>query len=143
MTATVSDVEQLAQAADVSPALSRTLVEAAAAGSISYRDWTHSYWGGSLVEKHKGRTYWDGKKAWIASYRGFSGRHTCHSEGGIAVGWAVTPYGCSKPKASASADAFYRFDAHAAFKGSPITLNIGLHYKTAANGKTSAWQVGG
>ncbi len=75
--------------------------------------------------------------------RGYAGSHTCHSEGGIAVGWSVHPISCTKPGAGSSADAFYRFDASVAFQGSPITLNIGLHYSTSASGASSTWQVGG
>jgi len=141
--ATVAQAEAIAASQDLSAQKASDLIAAAAAGGITYRDWTHTYWGGSLIEKHKGRTYWDGSKAWISSYRGYAGSHTCHSEGGLAVGWAVSPISCSKPGAGASADAFYRFDASVAFQGSPVTLNIGLHYTTAASGAASTSQVGG
>lgn len=142
-TATVAEVKAYAARAELSEAQTRSLTALAAAGAIKYRDWTHTYWGGSLIEKHRGRTYWDGSKAWISSYRGYAGSHTCHSEGGIAIGWAVSPLSCTKPSAGSSADAFYRFDASVAFRGSPVTLNIGLHYSTAASGATSTRQVGG
>lgn len=141
--ATVADIEAYASEERLSVEEKASLVRSAASGAIKYRNWTHSYWGGSLLENHKGRTYWDGSRAWIASYRGFTGSHTCHSEGGVAVGWAVKPISCSKPAAAASADAFYRFDASVAFQGSPITLAIGLHYSTSKSGQTSTWQVGG
>lgn len=141
--ATPADMEDYATGEGLTEGETAALVARAASGSIMYRNWTHTYWGGSLVENHKGRTYWDGSRAWIASYRGYAGSHSCHTEGGIAVGWAVTPISCNKPGAGSWADALYRFDASVAFKGSPITLAIGLHYSTSATGQTSTWQVGG
>ncbi|MGL4339381.1 MAG: hypothetical protein ACRCSP_03010 [Rhodoglobus sp.] len=141
--ATVADAQAYATSENMGEEQTRSLVAAAAAGGITYRDWTHTYWGGTLVEKHQGRTLWDGSQAWIASYRGYAGQHICHSEGGIAIGWAVTPISCSNPGAGSSADAVYRFDASLIFSGSPVTLNIGLHYSTDASGETSTWQVGG
>lgn len=143
ITATAAEARALAVQEGLNPSESEALVSAAAAGAISYRNWTNTYWGGSLVEKHAGRTYWDHSKAWIASYRGLAGSHTCHTEGGIAIGWAVTPISCARPGAGSSADAFYRFDASVGFRGSIITMNVGLHYSTSASGAVSAWVVGG
>jgi len=140
---TVSEVASIAKDQGLTSGETDALKKIAKSGAIYYRNWTHTYWGGSLVEKHKGRTYWDGRHAWNASYRGFKGSHTCHSEGGIAVGWSVKPISCPKPGPRSSADAFYRFDASALFQGSPVTLSIGLHNRTSATGKVTLWQVGG
>lgn len=142
-TATVSDVSTLARQQNLGAKETTALLAAAATGGIQYRNWTHTYWGGSLVEKHTGRTYWDGVRAWIATYRGYTGKHTCHTEGSFAVGWSVTVISCSKPGSGSSADAAYRFDASVGVKGSPITLSVGLHLSTAANGTVTTWQVGG
>jgi hypothetical protein len=141
--ATVDDVRLLAREVGLGESETTALVAAAAAGAVRYRNWTHAYWGGSLYEKHSGRTYWDGNRAWIAKYRGYTGRHTCHAEGSLAAGWAVKVISCSKPKSGPSADAAYRFDANAIFSGSPVTLSIGLHHSTSAKGVVSTWQVGG
>ncbi len=75
-TATVAEIEQYAQQQRLSPSDANALATLAAAGGIKYRNWTHTYSGGSLVEKHKGRTYWDGVRAWISTYRGYTGSHT-------------------------------------------------------------------
>ncbi|WP_142206618.1 hypothetical protein [Subtercola boreus] len=141
--ATSAEMGAYAEENNLSDAATDELLLAALQGEITYRDWTHSYWGGSLLEKHAGRTFWDGSNAWIATYRGLTGANVCHSEGGIAVGWAVTPLECSSPGAGTNADAYYRFDASVAFEGSPVTLDIGLHYSTNATGDVSTWQVGG
>ncbi|PSL37899.1 hypothetical protein CLV49_1507 [Labedella gwakjiensis] len=140
---TASEVASIGKEQRLTVAETDVLRRTAANGGIYYRDWTHSYWVGGLTEKHTGRTYWDGHHAWNASYRGFKGSHTCHSEGGLAIGWSVEPISCPKPGPRTSADAYYRFDASAVFKGSPVTLNIGLHNKTSATGKVTLWQVGG
>lgn len=140
--ATVAEVKAEAVRQGLSEAETASLVTATATGSIWTRLWTHTYWGGSLVEKHTGRTYWNGTHAWIASATD-PGYHLCHSEGGVAVGWAVTVLSCTAPAAGAVADAYYRFDASIAYQGSPITLQVGLHYQTDRLGGVTAWQVGG
>jgi hypothetical protein len=140
--ATVADVTAEASALKLNAAETDSLVTAAAAGAVYSRLWTHTYWGGSLVEKHTGRTYWNGSHAWVASATD-GGYHWCHSEGGISVGWGVTVFNCTLPYAGAVADAYYRFDASVAYQGSPVTLNVGLHYQTDRNGGVTAWQVGG
>ncbi len=142
-TATVGDMEAWAHEQELTASETSALVAAAVAGGIKYRNWTHTYWGGSLVEKHSGRTYWDGIRAWVATYRGYTGAHSCHTEGSFGVGWAVKPINCTKPGAGSSADAVYRFDASVGVQGSPITLGIGLHYSTTAKGVSTGWQVGG
>ena len=141
--ASVDDARELASQNGLGARETTALVAQAAAGAIMYRNWTHTYWGGSLVEKHTGRTYWNGSKAWIAAYSGYTGSHTCHTEGSFAVGWSVKVVSCSRPAAGSSADAVYRFDASVAVEGSPIRLSIGLHYSTTATGTSSGWQVGG
>ncbi|MCA4133387.1 hypothetical protein [Arthrobacter sp. M4] len=140
--ATVAEVVAVAPSLNLNAADSQALVSAAAAGSVWTRLWTHTYWGGSLVEKHTGRTYWNGTHAWISSTTD-SGYHWCHSEGGIAIGWSVTVLECTRPGAGSVADAFYRFDASVAYQGSPITLQVGLHHQTDRFGNVTAWQVGG
>jgi hypothetical protein len=140
--ATVTEVAAEASKLKLGAAETESLVTAAAAGTVYTRLWTHTYWGGSLVEKHTGRTYWNGSHAWVASASN-GGYHWCHSEGGIAVGWAVTVLNCTIPYAGAVADAYYRFDASVAYQGSPVTLQVGLHYQTDRNGGVTAWQVGG
>ncbi|MCU1417492.1 MAG: hypothetical protein JWP32_1666 [Schumannella sp.] len=142
-TASIGDVTALAREEGLGARETAALVAAAAAGGIQYRNWTNTYWGGSVVEKHTGRTYWDGVRAWIATYRGYTGKHTCHTEGSFAVGWSVKVISCSKPGSGSSADAVYRFDASVGVQGSPITLSVGLHLSTAANGTATAWEVGG
>lgn len=119
------------------------VVEAAKAGKIKSKKWKHAYWGGSNYEKHAGRTYWNGSKAWVKKYKGKTGYHTCHSEGSWKVGWSVKPTRCTKPKAGTYADSYYRFDASLFVKGSPITLGVGLHYRTSKSGAVKTWQVGG
>jgi hypothetical protein len=143
MTASVDEVARLAESESMSPAQASMLVERAASGAIKYKKWTHAYWGGSIVEKHNGTTYYDGSKAWVKEYRGKAGSHVCHSEGSIGIGWAVERISCNKPTAASSADNYYRFDASVFFKGSPINLGVGLHFRVSANGATKSWQVGG
>lgn len=141
--ATVDEARELARQDGLDARETSALLTQAAAGAIMYRNWTHTYWGGSVVEKHTGRTYWNGSKAWIAGYLGYAGSHTCHTEGSFAVGWSVKVVSCSRPVAGSSADAVYRFDASVGVQGSPVSLSIGLHYSTTANGTSSGWQVGG
>ncbi len=141
--ASIADVTAYAVKEHLTPGQTQALLTSAAASAIYYRSWTHAYFSGAVHEVHTGRTYWNGSRAWIASYLGYSGSHTCHAQGSWAAGWTVTPISCSRPSAGSSADAYYRFDESVAFKGSPITLGVGLHYSTAANGSVSTWQVGG
>lgn len=140
--ADASAVAAEASAMKLSKTETGELMTAAAAGQVYTTTWEHSYWGGSLLEKHRGTTYYNGTHAWISS-AGNGGYHECHSEGGIAIGWAVTSFDCTLPGASAAADAYYRFDAGAVVQNSPITLNVGLHYQIDRNGNSSSWQVGG
>lgn len=142
-TATVTVSESAAVRADLSAPEFADARERFAGPVAYYRDWTHTYWGGSMVEIHKGRTWWDGDIAWIATTDGLAGSHSCHVEGSWAIGWVITPFECTWPSAGTSADAFYRFDAGIAFEGSWITLGVGLHYSTNAAGGTTSWQVGG
>jgi hypothetical protein len=142
-TASISDIAAYAATEHLSSAQTQNLIKSASAASIYYRSWTHTYFSGAVYEVHSGRTYWNGSRAWISSYLGFAGSHACHAQGSWAVGWAVTPISCANPGVGASADAYYRFDESVAFRGSIITLGVGLHYSTSASGAVSAWQVGG
>lgn len=140
--ATLSDVESAVQAGSLTKDAGRSLSQAVALSGVVTKDWTHTYWGGSLIEKHTGRTFYDGSNAWVAS-QGNGGYHVCHSEGSFAGGWAVTQNSCTNPGQGDWADAIYNFDASVAFKGSPVTLTIGLHYSVDKNGNVNAYQVGG
>jgi len=141
--ATVAEAREFATSANLSASETQALVASAAASALYSKTWNHAYWGGSLYEIHTGKTYYNGSLAWIASYSGYSGSHTCHAEGSWAVGWAVTPLTCSRPAAASAADAVYRFDASVFYNGSPLTLGIGLHYQVTGAGVSSGWQVGG
>ncbi|MDF2665659.1 MAG: hypothetical protein K0R81_1509 [Microbacterium sp.] len=120
-----------------------SLVQAAAAGEIRGSSWTHEYNAVFVREIHTGVTWYDGENAWIASYRGQTGSHSCHTEGGWQVGASVNVVECSTPGPGSSADAVERFDLSAVYQGSPIILNVGLHMKYNADGSREAWQVGG
>jgi hypothetical protein len=128
---------------NATPAEQRSLLSAAALNGILCRSWSHALFGGGFWEVHPGKTCWNGRKAWIATYLGITGRHTCHTEGSWAVGWAIKKISCNKPAAGASADAVYRFDASVAYEGSPITIGYGLHFSVTKSGASSGWQVGG
>lgn len=117
-------------------------MSAAAAQQINTHNWTHTYWGGSIVEKHVGRTFFNGTHAWIAS-AGSPGYHVCHSEGSWAAGFSITQHECTQPGASSSVDAHYRFDVSAAYQGSPVSFTVGLHWVCDRFGNYSAYQVGG
>lgn len=140
--ATVAEVTAFAAEQNLSATETAGLSRAAGARAVQARNWTHTYWGGSLVEKHAGTTFWDGTNAWVASATS-AGNHTCHSEGGIAIGWSVTVIECRNPTASPNADAYYRFDASVGWQGTPLTINVGLHYVTSGSGNVNAYQVGG
>ncbi|MGO3180225.1 hypothetical protein [Brevibacterium linens] len=142
-TVDVGEAKALAATQDMSKQETAQVVQAAKAGKIKSKKWKHAYWGGSNYEKHAGRTYWNGSKAWVKKYKGKTGYHTCHSEGSWQVGWSVKPTRCTKPKAGTYADSYYRFDASLFVKGSPITLGVGLHYRTSKSGAVKTWQVGG
>lgn len=142
-TVDVGEAKALAATQDISKQETAQVVQAAKAGKIKSKKWKHAYWGGSNYEKHAGRTYWNGSKAWVKKYKGKTGYHTCHSEGSWQVGWSVKPTRCTKPKAGTYVDSYYRFDASLFVKGSPITLGVGLHYRTSKSGAVKTWQVGG
>lgn len=110
--------------------------------AVNTHNWEHTYWGGSIVEKHAGRTFFNGTHAWVAS-ASEPGYHVCHSEGSWAVGFAITQHECTMPGAGASADAMYRFDWSAIVAGSPATFTVGLHHSTDRLGNISTWQNGG
>ncbi|WBU39243.1 hypothetical protein [Homoserinibacter sp. YIM 151385] len=142
---TASAIEIRDEAASLGWSVAETerAAAAAASGAIRSRTWVQTYWGASNWERHEGRTYWDGSRAWVASYRGKTGRHVCHTEGSWAIGWVITPVRCTKPKAAAAADAYYRFDAQILFKGSPITLGVAMHYQMSRTGAVKQWKIGG
>ncbi|WEK60279.1 MAG: hypothetical protein P0Y60_13260 [Candidatus Microbacterium colombiense] len=120
-----------------------SFVSKAAAGSVHGATWKHSYSALLVVEIHTGTTYWDGTKAWVSTYRGLTGKHSCHVPGGWQYGGTVSGVKCNRPGPSTKADAVERFDLNALIKGFPVTLNIGLHYAITNKGVTSSWQVGG
>jgi hypothetical protein len=141
---TTTDVSQVAgssltQRQSVPPSLSAK----AAAGTIRYQDWSQEYWGGSVWEKHTGRTYWDGARAWVSSYRGFGGSHTCHATGSWSVGAAITVLSCSRPSAGASATSQERFQTDWLLKGVGVSYTAEIDSRYTATGAYSAWQVGG
>lgn len=142
-TISISEANEIVELEAMGPEQSKMFLKSAAAGKIKSRKWTHAYWGGSNYEKHKGKTYWDGSKAWVKKHRGKAGNHYCHTEGSLQVGWTVTPRSCTKPSAGNYADSLYRFDASLFVKGSPITLGVGLHYRVSKKGVVKTWQVGG
>lgn len=142
-TLTVTQAQQMAQSEGLSSADSTALVTAAKAGTIKGVKWKHWYFAGVTKIDHSGTTYYDGSKAWIASYRSLKGSHSCSIEGGYSVGWTVSTVSCNHPAASTKADAIWRFDLGLAFKDSPVTLNVGLRYAVTNKGTVSTWQVGG
>lgn len=142
-TATVTEVASSLVGLSLPDTERLSLVEAAKAGTIHTATFNHSYWGGSIREVHTGRFYWDGSRAWMATYRGKTGYHQCHAAGSIGVGQVSTMKSCNKPKAGTSATAAEVFDVDVVFKGSPVKYTVGLYYKKAANGGVSTWQVGG
>lgn len=127
----------------MSASATSAFVAAAAAGAVQGATWSHSYNALWINEVHKGTTYWDGSRAWIATYRGLTGSHTCHQEGSWVVGGAVKVNSCNKPGAGASADAVENFDMSVIYQGFPLAFTVGLHYKITATGARSTWQVGG
>lgn len=128
---------------DLPPIEEANMLESAKAGKIQSRTWTHTYWGGSIVEKHTGQTYYDGEKAWVKKYRNKTGSHTCQAAGSWAVGFNVTVQSCNKPATGSSATSTERFRVSFLVSGSPIHFVADLKYKVNANGATTAWQVGG
>lgn len=141
--ASAAQVKAYASDEKLNAEATQSLTTAAAAGVINYRSWTHSYWSGSIVEKHAGTTYWGGGKAWIASYQRYTGNHTCHSQGSWAVGMGVKELECTHPGAYINAIASYRFEVGAVVAGSPFNFTVGLHYQTNSDGTTKSWQIGG
>ena len=139
----VSQARTIAAQEGMSVSATDKFVTAAAAGAVQGATWSHSYNAVWVNEVHKGTTYWDGSRAWIASYRGLTGSHRCHEEGSWVVGGAVKVNSCNKPGPGAAADAVENFDLSVLYQGFPIALTVGLHYKITATGARSAWQVGG
>ena len=142
-TVTAADAPQIADALGMSHEQKKSFVGRAAAGAVKGATWTHSYVAVAVKEVHTGTTYWDGDKAWVAAYRGLTGKHTCHAEGGWQVGATVEKISCNKPGPSAKADSVDRFDIHMIAKGFPVVLNVGLHNAYTNKGIRSTWQVGG
>lgn len=142
-TVSVAQARQFASQQQLSKAETNQFVAAAAAGTIQSKSWKHTYNAVATAVIHAGRTYWDGSKAWIATYRGNTGWHQCNYEGSYSVGWAVKHISCNKPAAGTAADALSKFELGAFVSGSPITLTVGLHYKITNKGVSSGWQNGG
>lgn len=143
LTMTKTEAMNFVKQQDLDPKRANQLVAAANAGAVHGTKWKQTYWGGSIVEKHAGTTWWDGKYAWTTSRRGATGRHKCHTEGSWAVGFAVETVNCNHPSPGVKADSINRFDVSFAVKGSPISFGVGLHNQYTKNGKRSTWQVGG
>ncbi|WP_156153132.1 hypothetical protein [Microbacterium oxydans] len=137
--------DQATKAADelgMNRAETSSFVAKAAAGAVQGATWTHSYWAGTVKEVHAGTTYWDGSYAWVGTYRGLTGEHTCGKPGSYAVGATVSDRKCPKPGASSKADSVETFNLALA---TPIPANftVGLHNAYTKGGVRSTWQVGG
>ncbi|GGM38145.1 hypothetical protein [Microbacterium saperdae] len=142
---TVNKGEAVEIAADLRMTATETssFVAKAAAGAVQGAKWSHAYMAVAVKEVHTGTTYWDGDKAWVGTYRGLTGKHVCHAEGGWQLAATVSNISCSKPGPSAKADSVERFDLHMVAKGFPIVFNVGLHNAYTNKGVRSTWQVGG
>jgi hypothetical protein len=127
--------------AAVSPAPVRSVNTVAS--RIYYQDWSQTYWGGSIWERHSGRTYWDGSRAWVSSYRGYSGSHTCHATGSWAAGAAITVLACNRPGSGSSATSQERFQTDWILKGVGLSYTAEINARYTASGVYSTWQVGG
>ena len=144
VTITPTEATRVVQEAGLIGLDASQLITQAAAGKVKYRKWTHEYYGLTIREKHAGKTYYNGSKAWVSKHYGFTGYHKCHTEGSYAVGWSVKLGSCSRSRTAAQGvDHVHNFDMSFLVKGSPITLTVGLHMLLRRDGSNKGWQVGG
>lgn len=139
---TVEEAKTAAASMGMNATDTAAFVAGAEVQAINAHNWEHTYWGGSIVEKHAGRTFFNGTHAWVSS-PGDPGYHVCHAEGSWAIGFTVVPGDCVSPGAAEVADAVYRFDWTALVKNNPVRFTVGLHHATDRLGNISTWQNGG
>ncbi|AGW40522.1 hypothetical protein O159_02990 [Leifsonia xyli subsp. cynodontis DSM 46306] len=124
----------LAKARHLSAAETANLVARAENGWVAYQDWREGYKSWLVKEFHEGRTYYDGSKAWVTSYEGYTGRHICHSGGSSDLFVNVVTRECTQPEPVSIADNSYQFEVSATILGVPVDYVVGLHAKVDGYG---------
>lgn len=104
-----------------------TLVQAAAAATIYYKDWGQKDCSNlgcaAWKEEHKGRVYYNGSIAWKVSYSGYTGWHNCHYAS--SIGYSIVAKSCYENSDKTSL-VYQRdkFEVHWLFKGVPLKNTI-------------------
>lgn len=121
---------------ELSKSEKKSLVAAAAAGTVRSKHYSKFVTGGAYTVTQNGTFYYDGSRAWATKpYRGYQGTQNCFVN--YAVGASITTNSCSDSGTNARRDMWYRYTVSVAFKGSPVSYGYSLKQSLYANGSTS------
>lgn len=124
MPRTVSTSEILADKS-LSASAKADLVAAAAAATVSSRNWSQFTTGAAYTVTHGGKFFYNGTRVWATvTYAGYTGSHNCVTN--YAVGFTIAQRACSESGSTTSRAMYNSWTVGVLVQGSPVSYDVSM-----------------